>query len=74
MSADQSQDTGGNTHEARDQTATGGEGPGDSIRELLHPDQNVGVTEDVEQHEEEASRQAKEGPTVSRPADPHNRL
>lgn len=72
MSADQSQDTGGNTHEARDQTATAGERPGDSIRELLHPDQNVGVTEDVEEHEEEASRQAKEGPTGTRAADPRD--
>ncbi|GAA3556938.1 hypothetical protein GCM10022197_10140 [Microlunatus spumicola] len=73
MSADQSQDVSGHTHEARDQTSTTGEGPGDSIRELLHPDQNVGVTEDAERHEEEASREAKEGPTGTRAPDPRDR-
>jgi hypothetical protein len=57
-SADPTQDTYGVTHGAEDQHVTAGERPRDSMQELLHPDENVGVTDDVADHAEDAKQRA----------------
>lgn len=54
----QSQDTFGVTHEPTDDTVAAGERPGDSMRELLHPDENVGVSDDAADRAEEAKQEA----------------
>ncbi len=43
-----------------DSTATNGEKPGDSMRELFHPEKNVGATDDEHARQDEAVQASRD--------------